>query len=194
MGVFTGVSRRMALSLPLWLAACGESGPPRSFAQPRYDFLTPLRLNVASLEYAPLPAPGPLADAAPFPPAAALQQMAQDRLSASGSSGRAVVTIEEARVVRAAGGLDGSMGLHLDVFSADGRKVGYAEARVVRRAGSVGSDLRGGLYDLVKQMLDDMNVELEFQIRRSLRDYLQTTSTAPPPVPVQQQDLAAPRS
>ena len=49
-------------------------------------------------------------------------------------------------------------------------------------------------YDLTKQMLDDMNVELEFQIRRSLKDYLQTTGTAPTPAPVQKQDWERRRS
>jgi hypothetical protein len=52
--------------------------------------------------------------------------------------------------------------------------------------------LRSALYDMTKQMLDDMNVELEFQIRRSLRDNLQSTTTAPAPPPVEQQDLSAP--
>ena len=185
--------RRAALALPLWLAACGDDGPPRSYEPPRYDYLTPLRLNVASLDMAPLPPPGPLDQAAPFPLAPALQQMAQDRLSASGSSGRAMLTIEEARITREGSGLDGVMAVHLDVLAADGTKTGFAEARVVRRVARSGSNLRAALYDMTRQMLDDMNVELEFQLRRSLRDYLQTTSTAPPPAPVQQQDLAPPR-
>jgi hypothetical protein len=35
-------------------------------------------------------------------------------------------------------------------------------------------------------------VEFEFQVRRSLRDWLQEATTAPPPPPVEQQDLRAP--
>jgi hypothetical protein len=39
-------------------------------------------------------------------------------------------------------------------------------------------------------MMDDINVEFEYQLRRSLSEYLQTTSPgAPPPPPVQSQDL-----
>ena len=118
--------------------------------------------------------------------------MLRDRLSAGGSSGRAVATIEEARITRGGGGLDGAMAVRVDVLAADGTKAGFAEAQVARRLDGVGRDIRGALYDMTKQMLDDMNVELEFQLRRSLRDYLQTTSTAPAPAPVQQQDLSAP--
>ena len=52
---------------------------------------------------------------------------------------------------------------------------------------------RSVLYDFVGQMMTDMNVEFEFQVKRSLRDWLQLTATdAPPPPPVQSQDLAAP--
>lgn len=186
------VTRRVALMLPLLAAACGDDSP-RTFAPLRYDYLSPLRLNVGSIDFAPLPFPGPLDQVAPVAPGPALQQMAQDRLAASGSSGRALITIEEARISRGDGGLDGSLALHLDVMAADGRRVGYAEARVVRRVNRTGSDLRASLYDMTKQMLDDMNVELEFQLRRSLRDYIQATTTAPTPAAVQQQDLAAPR-
>jgi hypothetical protein len=40
-----------------------------------------------------------------------------------------------------------------------------------------------------------MNVEFEFQVRRSLKEYLQDTATvAPPPAPLQTQDLAPPPS
>ena len=188
-----GVARRAALMLPLWLVACGDDGQFRTYPPLRYDFLTPLRLNVATLDFAPLPSTGPLDQIAPLPPGPALQQMSQDRLSASGSSGRALVTIEEARIGREGGGLEGAFGIHLDVLAADGRRVGYAEARVVRRVSKMGDTLRGALYDITKQMLDDMNIELEFQLRRSLRDYLQTTTTAPAPAPVQQQDLSPPK-
>ncbi len=186
------LSRRLAVLAPLGLAACGDDGPQRTFAPLRYDYLTPLRLNVATVDFAALPQPGPLDDASPAPAAPALRQMAEDRLSAGGSSGRALVTVDEARLVRARGGLDGTLAMHVDILSANGSRAGFAEARVTRRTNDPGRDLRAALYDITKQMLDDMNVELEFQLRRSLRDYLQTTSTAPAPAPVQRQDLSAP--
>lgn len=187
------LARRTAFLVPLWLAACADDGPPRTYEPISYDYLPRLRLNVAAVEFAPLPPPGPLDQQAPFPPAAALQRAIQDRVAAGGSSGRALVTIEQALITRSGGGLDGNMAVRLDVLAADGRRVAYAEARVTRRATGIGRDLRGALYDITKQMLEDMNVELEFQLRRSLREYLQATTTAPPPPPVQQQNLAPPR-
>ena len=41
-------------------------------------------------------------------------------------------------------------------------------------------------------MMDDMNVEFEFQARRALRNWLQSAEPAPAPAPVQQQELPAP--
>ena len=185
--------RRLLLLAPIGLVACGDDGPPRTFEPLRYDYLAPLRLNVGTVEVAPPPPPGPLDGSSPLPPGPALQRLAEDRLSAGGSSGRASVRIEEARITRMGGGLDGSFAVRVDVFSADNTRSGFAEARVARSVSSPGRNLRAALYDMTKQMLDDMNVELEFQIRRSLRDYLQATSTGPEPAAVQQQDLGAPR-
>ncbi len=185
--------RRLVLLAPLLLAACGDDGPPREYPPLHYDFLTRLQLNVASVPFADLPPPSPLDALSPIPAGPALRQMADDRLAAGGSSGKAVVTIEEARIVRSGDALDGSMAIRLDIIAADGSQAGFAEARVARRLAGFGRDLRGALYDITKQMLDDMNVELEFQLRRSLRDYLQTTAAAPAPAAVQQQDLAPPK-
>lgn len=186
------LSRRLILLTPLLFAACSEDGPPREMPPLRYDFLTRLQLNVASIGFADLPPPGPLDSLSPAPAAQALRQMAEDRLAAGGSSGKAVVVIEEARVARSGSTLDGSMAIQVDIVTADNQRAGFAEARVARKLSGFGRDLRGGLYDITKQMLDDMNVELEFQLRRSLRDYLQTTTAAPAPAAVQQQDLAPP--
>jgi hypothetical protein len=41
-------------------------------------------------------------------------------------------------------------------------------------------------------MMEDMNVEFEYQVRRSLRDWLQEPTTAPPPPPVERQPLGPP--
>lgn len=187
------LARRLLLATPLWLAACGDDGLPRSFAPLRYDYLTRLQINVASIDTADLPPPGALDQISPAPLAPALRQMALDRLTAGGSSGHGLVTVEEARITRGGGGLDGAMALRLDILAADGTKVGFAEARVARHVATGGS-LQANLYDITKAMLDDMNVEFEFQVRQSLRDYLQTTTTAPAPAPVQQENLSAPPS
>ena len=182
--------RRLTLVLPLWLAACGSEAPPRQdFPLLHYDFLTPLRLNVANIDISPPPPPGPLDALDPAPPAQALAQMAQDRLAAGGSAGRAVFAIDQALITRIPDGLEGTLAVRLDVLTSEGTRAGFAEASVSRRVVGIGQDLRGALYDLTRQMMDDMNVEFEFQVRRSLHDWLQEATTAPPPPPVQQQDL-----
>lgn len=188
------VARRMLLLLPLLAGACGGGDMPRSSFPPlTYTYLTPLRLNVSAVEQAPPPSPGPLDDSNPAPPAQALLQMAQDRLAAGGSLGRAVFTVDDATITRTRGGLNGTMAVHLDVLTSDGTRAGFAEARVSRRVDGIGSDLRAALYDITAQMMQDMNVEFEFQVRQSLREWLQEATTAPPPPAVEQQPLSPPK-
>ncbi len=190
------ITRRTVLLLPLLAAACADEEAPQSFPMPSYSYLTPIRLNVASVsvEDRSAPSTNSLANLSPLRPADALRQMANDRLSAAGSAGRAVFVIDQASLTRSDGGIDGVLAVHLDVYADGASRAGYAEARVVRRRTStdMDEDSRRVLYDFTLQMMQDMNVEFEFQIRRSLRDWLQQTSTdAPLPPPVQSQDLGA---
>ena len=191
------LTRRMTLLSPVLLSCfvlegCGDDAPPRDFPPIRYDYLTRLQLNVGAITYGEPPPPGRFDAISPVPLGPALRQLAQDRLTAGGATGAALVTIEDANIVRGGDGLDGSCAIRLDISGAEGKPAGFAEARVTRHVSDPGRDLRGALYDMTKQMLDDMNVELEFQIRRSLRDVLQSMTVAPAPAAVQQQDLGAP--
>ena len=185
------IARRAALLLLFGLAACGGDDPPArtSFPEPQYDYLTPLRLNVATVDVVDGP-PGPLDAQNPAPPGAVLRRMAQDRIGAGGSTGRAVFTIDTATITRGGPGLQGIMAVHLDILGPEGGRVAFAEARVFRgTALPRRADLRGMLYDLTRAMMDDMNVELEFQVRRSLRDWLQEAATVPTPAPVERESL-----
>ena len=190
----------LVLVLPLLVAACAREVPVRrtSFPPLRYEHLTKLRLNVAAIDVdeAPLPTPGALETMAPVRPVVAVRAMARDRLVPSGASGRAVFRADEAVVVRTPTGYDGSMAVHLDVLTEDGTRAGFAEARVSRRrsGGGRNEDVRSVLYDLTREMMDDMNVEFEFQVRRALREWLQETSIAPAPAPVEREELSAPRT
>lgn len=199
------VSRRAALTalslcLPALLTACGGPPVPTSFAPLSWDYLPPLKLNVASIDIDDSWAPGSgrrdQGMLAPTPPVEALRKMAEDRLVAAGTSGRAVFVIEEASIVQSRDKYAGTFAVRLDISTSEGTRSGYAEARVMRTR-NIDDDSPGGkraeLYDLVKRMMADMNVELEYQVRRSLHDYLLTGApVAPTPGPVQQQDLAPP--
>ena len=195
-------ARRRLLLVPLLspfaLAGCGSwrraDSAPEDIAPLRYDHLTPLRLNVASLDIeGPVsPIPGDIGGRAPTPPAAALRRMAQDRLGAMGAAGRAVFTIRQAGVMPVRGGLDGIMAVRLDIFGPDGGPVGYAEARVARR-NVTDDDDRAALHTMVRQLMDAMNVEFEFQVRRALRDYLAVAEPgAARPEAVDREELAPP--
>jgi hypothetical protein len=198
------VSRRAALGGVLvaacLLAGCGGGGPPPSFAPLGWDYLPPLKLNVGAIDiddsWTPRAAGRERGNLAPVAPVAALRQMAEDRLIAGGTSGRAVFVIDDASITQSRDIYVGSFVVHLDISSADGGNSGYAQARVARSR-SIKDDspdrVRAELYDMVKQMMTDMNVEFEYQVRHGLRDYLQTTSpSAPGPGPVERQDLAPP--
>src|SRR5512140_1727977 len=161
---------------PLALAGCSwrhADRLPREIAPLRFDHLTPLKLNVAvvDIEVQFAPGPGDVGAQAPTPPVAALRQMAQDRLGAFGSSGRAVFTIRQASLVRVRGGLEGALGVRLDIQGNDGAPLGFAEARVARR-NTGDDDDRAALHEMVRLMMDAMNVEFEFQVRRALRNFL----------------------
>jgi len=157
-------------------------------------------LTVASIDiddaWKPAPGKRDRGFLAPTPPVDALRQMAEDRLVAAGNSGRAGFVIDDASIVQSRENYVATFAVHLDVATSDGTRKGHAEARVLRSR-NIKDDSSGGvraeLYDLVKQMMADMNVELEYQIRRSLHDYLQTAAPAAPvPGRVEQQDLAPP--
>ncbi len=192
------IARRTVLLLPLLAAACADDDGPQTFAMPSYSYLTLLRLNVGSVEIddrSQAVGGNTIEAMSPLRPADALKQMAHDRLLAGGSAGRAVFVIDQAWIKRANDGLDGRMAVHLDIYAGGDTRVGYAEAQVARRRTSSDMDEnpRRVLYEFVGQMMGDMNVEFEFQVRRSLKEYLQdTAASAPPPPPVQSQDLSAP--
>jgi hypothetical protein len=172
------------------LAGCGgdEPPPPGSFAPLNYDYLTKLRLNVGSIDIqdhsAPL-GPDDVSAQSPVTPAQALLQIGHDRLFAAGLLGQAQFVIDQASIVRGAGGgLYGQMAVHLEVLTAGGSRAGYAEARVARQhlPGSDEENLKTVLYDMTRQMADAMNVELEYQIKRSMGDFVVTAGVVAAPV------------
>ena len=197
------IRMRLLLALvlvgPLFGCAEDESPPPQSFVPLTYGYLRPLRLNVGSIETVdelPTTADGNLVSMSPVNASDALRQMAQDRLVAAGAGGHAVFTIQQASILPAGDMLNGMLKVRLDITTSAGQRAAYAEAAVARSVTGPSSDdgMRPALYALTRQMMSDMNVELEFQLRRTLGDWLQTGpgGVAPPPAPVQQQALPPP--
>ena len=189
----------LALLAPLALAGCGDETPapsPQSFAPLHYEYLSKLRLNVGQVEVTDHSLPvGPqdVASSSPVPPAQALAQMARDRLFAAGSGGTASFIIDQASIVREPNGtLDGQLAVHVQVASGTPGQTGFAEARVARQhvPGSDPENDASNLYQLTRDMMDAMNVELEYQVRRSLKAEL--VSAGGVPLPVVAQKLGGP--
>jgi hypothetical protein len=187
------MTRRHALLLPLVLTACFGGEEP-VFTPLRYDYLPPLQLNVATIEveqrFIPSGVRPDISAEDPEPPVEALRAMGTDRLKAFGLTGRAVFAILDATMTKRGDNIQGSMGVSLTIYAADGSQGGFAEAHVEHsRSGDI-DNLRKVLYDITKAMMDSMNVEFEFQVRHNLHAWL-TTPTAPG-APVEQAPLNQP--
>ena len=187
----------LAVALPI-VAACTadrERTSAERFEPLRYDYLPPIRLNVAAISveqrYVPASTGDDLTKLDPVAPADAIRAMAEDRLKPLGTTGRAVLAINDATVARAADGLEGSADVRLDIYGPSDERVAFADARVSARRAGDGGGQRRGLYELTKALVDQLNVELEYQVRHNLRDWVVTAQDALP-APVQQRDLPAP--
>lgn len=201
-----GLLSRLSRALPLMIAlvvplavltACNHEPSPE-YPLLRYSYLTKLRLNAATLEiddsWVP-DDPSDISRLSPEPPEDALKQMAHDRIVAASSNGRAVFKIEDASIRREGPWLYGHLAVKLSLSATDGQPTAFAEASVSRNVAvpedGGGRALRQTLYDMTKAMMDNMNVEFEYQVRHSLRDWLQDTSpgSSAVPNPVEQQPL-----
>lgn len=189
------LTRRASLLLPLLVAACGDDDqkiyPPLRFVLP------PLRLNVSDIQieqrFMPSGVKPDVSQLAPVQPVDALRTMAQERLQAFGTTGRAVFSILDASLTRQDDIIHGMMDVRLDIYGSDDARVGFAEAQISRAHTGRVESLRGTLYDMVKAMMQSMNVEFEYQLRHNLRDWLVGTTAAPTPVQQAPLDLPTPR-
>jgi hypothetical protein len=189
-----GLTRRSSLFLPLLFAACSGDDESAVYPALRYTYLPPIRLNVASIEivnrFVPTGISPDISQLAPVRPVDALRAMAEDRLQAFGTSGKAVFSIQDASLTRRGDVIDGSMSVVLDMYTTDTQRAGFAEARVARQHTGHVDSLRATLYDMVKTMMDSMNVEFEYQVRRALHVWL--TSGTAASTPVEQAPLSTP--
>lgn len=189
------------LLLALSLAACGqETAASVAFPRPNYDYLTKIELNVGRIEiddsWVPRGAGRRVEHLAPTPPREAQRRMAADRLVAVGSSGRALVVIEDASIVRGPRDYEASLAVRVDIADDADNLLGQAPARVelVRPVGGESERaMRDDLYVLVRDLMAEMNVEFEYHIRHALRDALrQVARNAPDAGPVDSLPLDRP--
>jgi hypothetical protein len=181
----TGPIGRRALLLAAGVpAACaGDEPPPRPLDPIGYAFLTPLPLNVATIEIAPEnppPVPGDIGARLVPTPVEAVRIMGRDRLTAVGTEGRAVFAASRASITPAGGGLACVVACRLEVLDSSGERRGFVTAEA--RASVSGSEANRpqAAERLLRRAMDGLNVEFEFQLRRNLRDWL---ATVPPGAP-----------
>jgi hypothetical protein len=191
-------TRRLLLTLgpTLTLLACGEREPPAALPPliTGYRHLTPLRLNVVELEVAE-PAPGAVrvSEPAPARPEAEMRRMAEERIIPMGTQGRARFLTSAAVFTRdgpvpgtgrAGERLSCRLLCRLEILGAEGAPVAFVEAearrnRTVPDGTSTAARLRAA-EEIVRGTMDDLNVEFEFQIRRTLRPWLVEGQPTPP--------------
>jgi hypothetical protein len=168
------------------LAACSAPPPLQTFAPLDYSYLPPLVLKVASLNvvnnYVPSPSQATLIGEDPVSPITTLENMLNRRLVASGAPGTATIAIQTASIDQVNGNLTGTMTVDVSVSSPDGRSTGYAEATVSASQTAPDSDAslndtQAALYGLTKRLMEDMNVQLQYQLQHNLSSWISWSAT-----------------
>jgi hypothetical protein len=180
------LARRTALLLPLLIAGCGDDTPSTpvraNFPPLRYAYLPPISLYVQRVEITGdfVPPAGDDQVGDPSFMADTLYAMARDRLKPVAAGGTATFRILNASITRHGDTLDGLLVVRVDVHDADNINTGFAEARVTATHSGPIQDMHSATYDMFKWMMDDMNVELEYQLRNKLKTWISEPATVPP--------------
>lgn len=177
----------------LFLAGCSHSHSPETFPKPDYSYLPSLYFNVEylhTLNQAPVTERN-LAEQSPSPPASTLTLMAQQRLKTTGSTGTASFAITQATITKQAHDIfAGTFSIKLTVDDPTQQHHGQITATVhQQRSFSSRLSQQQNLYTLNQSMMDDMNVEIEYQIRKHLSDWLTDATGTPLSGQINSQDL-----
>lgn len=171
------IRRLLAFTALAGLAACGSNPPPQTFPPLDYSYLPPITLRVATINvvnaYQPDPGAATLLGQDPETPSDALMDVLNHRLLASGAPGTATVTVENASIDQIGGNLTGTLTVELSVTTPDGRHTGYTEASVTQSdtapdPTSSETDVQAALYQMTKELMDQMNVQLQYQVAHNL--------------------------
>ncbi len=178
------------------LAGCASSNPSEeTFPAPDYSYLPPLNLNVSqvNVDNQVHPDSDDISSKSPTNPADTLALMAHQRLHAMGSSGTANLTITKAEMTKAPHhALSGSYTVKLNLNDTAHNHHGFITAHVQRTIDAPSNlGLEHNLHTLNTQLMDDMNVELEYQVRNHLSSWLtDATGTPLDATTIQSQDLS----
>jgi hypothetical protein len=188
------LTRRFVLLLPFAAAACGGGDDDDVYDSLRFNDLPPIQLKVTAIaveqRFIPAGVPPDVSGRDPVQPIDALKAMANDRLQAFGTANKAVFAILDASLLRDNDVVTGSFAVSLTILDDNGTQLGFAQARVQSRHSGRIRELRPVLYDMTKTMMNDMNIEFEYQIRHHLKPWL--TDTAAPDTAVDQAPLDGP--
>lgn len=178
------------------LGACQNLPPPPIYPEFRFTQLPKIGLDVARIEVrqsykSPLQAPN-VEHQFPVTPAAAAARWAGDRLAAMGRAGTSVFTIEDASATSERlpliGGVRGTftreqserytagLRVRLEVENAGGLARGTASAHATRSQ-TLPEDISlnerdRAFYLLTEQLINDLNAQLEANIRQHLQPLL----------------------
>ncbi len=147
--------------------------------------LTVATVNLQN-DYVPDPAAATLNGENPSPLVDTIMAMAQHRLVANGTPGTATFTIETASIEPVGNNYVGNVSVRLDVVSADGRKTGYtvASVNVTQTApdpDASQNDIQAELYSITKQLMDRLNVQLQYQIQSNMGSWVTYANNAAVP-------------
>ncbi|QCE32451.1 hypothetical protein FAI41_02015 [Acetobacteraceae bacterium] len=173
----TVLGSALFVGLAFFLVGAGEliNDVSQSLQRPSYDFLPHLRINVASLKV--------IDDATPLPqnesremaytPNELLKDLAKQRFICEGKAGEAVLNIRQASLTRHPDKYDGKIILSLTMENPAFSKTGNLSAEVYKSVtpihGEKDSDV---LLRLTNALLDDMNVEIEYQLRSKFSNWI----------------------
>lgn len=191
------VSAFLWISPIVALTACSHEDKTQ-YAPLTYDYLTPIFFNVsqitiqdqsASREY-----PRDISNLSPTPPVDALKNMANNRLKARGTSGSAVFTIQRASLQESDDdAVYGQIDVTLDIYNKNHKKMGSIQVstnhtyETDHHKGDLNS--RANLYDITQKMMQELNVELEYQIRNHLEAWIVDATGTPISDSIKTQDL-----